>query len=78
MYKILIEIFSLTETYSGKRWTKNEEELIEKIFHVNPYPETEELHQLAKSLNISQKRVQNWFSYRRFKEPTEEVLLQSE
>ena len=46
-------------------------------FHANPYPETEEKRELAKSLNISEKKVNKWFVRRR-NAKRESLLLKGE
>ena len=36
-------------------------EILTKSFEANPYPGIKEKLQLAKSLNMSQKEIENWF-----------------
>ena len=61
-----------------KKWNKREKEKLLEIFNSKVYPEREELCQLAKSLNTSRKRVDNWFSNMRSKKIAEGMLLESE
>ena len=47
-------------------------------FNAKAYPEREELRQLAKSINSSQKAIENWFSYVRYKIAGKGVVFKSE
>ena len=75
--------FFYTETlampFIQKRgWNKCEKEKLLKCFHSKLYPDSEELSQLAKSLNASRRRVENWFTYMRSKKVAEGMSLDSE
>ena len=48
-----------------------------KGFHAKAYPEKEELCQLAKSLNTSQKVIENWFATMRVKNEAERISFKS-
>ena len=47
-------------------------------FQASPFLEKAEKCKLAKSLNISAKKVEEWFKYRRKKMKEKELLLESE
>ena len=51
--------------------------LMEK-FQSNPYLSRKEVCHLALSLNITKKRIENWFNYRRHRKVGEGLLDQSE
>ena len=51
--------------------------LMEK-FQSNPYLSRKEIRHLALSLNITKKRIENWFNYRRHRKVGEGLLDQSE
>ena len=59
-------------------WTENQLEILMEAFQANLYPEIEELHQLAESLNVSNKKVQNWFSGKRRTLAGREMFPESE
>ena len=63
-----------------KHWTENQAEILMKTFKASAYgyPERKELDQLAESLNVSKKRVENWFSHMRFRLAKRGMLPQSE
>ena len=48
-----------------KRPTARQKQILMNTFQAKPYPEIEEKYELAKLLNISKKRVDEWFYNRR-------------
>ena len=58
--------------------TENEVKTLMKSFKANPYPGRKERHQLAKSLNTSQRAIEQWFTYMRRKKSKEGFLKTSE
>ena len=60
------------------QWTENQTETLEKTFQTTVYPEGKEFDQLAKSFNVSRKRIENWFSAKRRKVAREGMLSLSE
>ena len=61
-----------------KSRTENEVKILRKSFKANPYPGRKEKHQLAKSLNTSQRAIERWFRYMREKKLKEGFLNTSE
>ena len=61
-----------------KSWTKCQTEILSKSFQSNVYPARKEILQLAKSLSVSEKRVENWFANKRHKERREGTLAKGE
>ena len=61
-----------------KAWTQSQTEILSKSFQSNVYPARKEILQLAKSLGVSEKRVQNWFGTKRHKERKEGTLAKGE
>ena len=63
-----------------QHWTENQSEMLMKTFQASAYayPERKVLDQLAESLNVSKKRVENWFSHMRCKLAKRGMLPQSE
>ena len=49
----------------SKPWTESQLEILMKTFQANALPKGKELHQLAESLGVSNKKVHNWFSRKR-------------
>ena len=49
-----------------------------KIFEANPYPEREDLSQIAKSIGTNEGRIQRWFNKMRVKRKTARVVHKSE
>ena len=46
--------------------TAYQKQTLWKTFRAKPDPERDEKHQLAKSLNVSEKRIRQWFENRRY------------
>ena len=61
-----------------KRKTEYEVKTLMKSFKANPYPGRKEKHQLAKSLNTSQRAIERWFSHLRIKKSKEGFMKLSE
>ena len=61
-----------------KPLTSNERNALMKSFQANPYPELEEKHQLAKSLNISETWISQWFSMERSKKRKGRLLCEGQ
>ena len=57
--------------------TESQVEILTKSFKANPYPEKNEILQLAKSLNTSKKAINNWFGNMRQKKAKEGMLKKS-
>ena len=55
-----------------KRPTARQKQILMKAFQAKPYPKTEEQYEVAKLLNISNKRVKQWFINRRHFERNKE------
>ena len=47
--------------------TAHQVNTLEKTFQANPYLEINDIHQLARSLNLSEIIIQRWYGKRRFK-----------
>ena len=62
----------------GERLTEYQLQILMERFQVHPYVKEEEQHHLAKSLNISEKKIRKWFSNRRNKEKTKGMLSKGE
>ena len=58
-----------------RRMTQYQTQTLLKMYEENPFLELEERHQLAKSLNISKKRITDWFVQRRKREKRSGMLL---
>ena len=56
-------IFSM----KSKQWTESQTEILMKTFQDSAYayPKRKEIDQLAESLNVSIKQVENWFTTKR-------------
>lgn len=61
---VVIKMPSILEQASKQLTIYQKETLVER-FKANPYLEPGERHQLAKSLNISEKKIAKWFERRR-------------
>ena len=61
---VLIEMPSILEEAS-KRFTIYQKETLEERYQANPYLEQGEKHQLARLLNISERKIAKWFERRR-------------
>ena len=63
-----------------QHWTENQAEILMKTFQASAYayPERKVLDQLAESLNVSKKRVENWFSHTRCRLAKRGMLAKSE
>ena len=49
----------------SKPWTESQLEILMETFQANAHLKGKELHQLAESLSVSEKRVKEWFSGKR-------------
>ena len=56
----------------------NTKDILMKSFEADPYPGKREKLQLAKSLNTSQKTIENWFGNMRARRSKEGILKKSE
>ena len=58
-------IFSKKRTC--KHFTENQKEILMKSFQasVRGYPEMKEIDHLAEKLDVSERKVKNWFTYQR-------------
>ena len=61
---VLTEMPSLLEQRRMRLTIYQKESLVER-FQTNPYLEQGEKHQLARSLNISERKIEKWFDRRR-------------
>ena len=61
-----------------KSITPYQTQMLMKWFQVNPFLENEEKHQLAKSLNISEQRIQDWYRNKRYKRRQKGLLPKGE
>jgi hypothetical protein len=48
-----------------KKFEKDELKLLEDVFAKNHYPKTDEMMQLAKNLNASLSKIENWYKHKR-------------
>ena len=75
-------IFIVTSPVLGarkKQLSESEKHVIMKRFQTNQYPEKEEVFQVAKSLNISERAIRQWLkTYRHRKKRQEATLRQGE
>ena len=55
-----------------------QERVLMESFKADPYPGKQQKHHLARSLNVSQKAIQQWFNHMRQKKSKEGVLKKSE
>ena len=62
----------------GGKVTKYDNQVLMKIFNINPYPQKEEIHQLAKSLVTSEKKIKRWFKNMRYQKKGNRELLKRE
>ena len=62
----------------SKSKTESQVKVLMESFKADPYPQEEEKHQLAKSLNISYGEVVKWFYNIRHRTSKEGTLAQSE
>ena len=53
-----------------------QEKVLMESFQAKHYLENEEIHQLAKSLNISKTRINKWYSNRRYTSKTKGLLAE--
>ena len=59
----------------GRKWkTASQVQILMKSFEANPYPGIKQKRQLAKSLNISQITIENWFGSMRHKKSKQGIL----
>ena len=58
--------------------TSNQTEALMKTFQAKPYLEREEKHQLAKSVNMSERSIAYWFANQRAKSKNDGLLCKSE
>ena len=61
---LIIKRFS-TIGKTRQYFTPYQQQILVKRFQAKPYLEPGEKHQLARSLNTSDKRIRHWFKYRR-------------
>ena len=61
-----------------KKLTPNQNKVLSETFQVKPYLKGEEIHQLAKSVNISRKRLMKWFLDRRYDTKKKGFLCEGE
>ena len=61
-----------------KAWTKSQTDILTKSFQSKVYPARKEILQLAKSLSVSEIRVENWFGTKRHKERRKGTLAKGE
>ena len=61
-----------------KKMTETQTQTLMETFQAKEYPTNEEKYQLAKSLNLTIKKVKNWFNYIRGRKVAKERLNQSE
>ena len=61
-----------------KRMTANQTLILMEKFRAKAYLRREETYELSLSLNISKKRIQNWFSSRRRGKVAHGLLYESE
>ena len=60
------------------KMTANQAQILMKRFQAKPQLEKGEQHQLAKSLNVSEKRIEDWYSNTRFKRRRQGLLPEGE
>ena len=66
------QVVTCKKNFSGpsigneRKFMTSYQEILKKEFENNPFPKTEEQHQLAKSLNVSVNRIRSWYARRRF------------
>ena len=58
--------------------TPNQTQTLLNIFRTKTYLRKEELRQLAMSLNVTKKTIENWFCHRRYRRAGEGLLNKSE
>ena len=58
--------------------TSNQRMVLMKEFKTNPYLKNEQIHQLATSLNVSARRIENWFCYWRFRQRQKGLLVKGD
>ena len=51
-----------------KYLTSYQAQILVRRYEANPYPKREERHQLAQLLNISEERINNWFTQWRLRQ----------
>ena len=61
-----------------KLLTSKQTKVLEEMFQVKPYIKPKDKHQLAKSLNISQISVENWFANKRSRSKKYGLLREGE
>ena len=76
--EILINIFSPALDLRKGKMSPNNVQTLMKIFRINAYPRIEEIYQLAMSLNVTKRKVHNWFCYMRHKTAEEGLLDKGE
>ena len=62
----------------SNKFTKSQTEILMKSFQATAYPKIKEIDQLAKSFNVSKKKIENWFSNKRFQLERKGMFSQSE
>ena len=75
MKKFFKSRMSPTLGKTRKQPTARQKKILMKIFQTKPYPKIEEKYELATLLNISKKRVEDWFNSRRYFERKKEHSL---
>ena len=58
--------------------TSIQEKILMEKFKTNPYLKQEQKHQLARSLNISVKRIESWYRRMRFSQRQKGLLVKGE
>ena len=69
---------SLPLERTWKQLTPNQTKVLLEAFQVKPYLKRQEVHQLAKSVNISCKRLMKWFLDRRYNTQNKGFLCEGE
>ena len=62
----------------SKRLTSYQKNTLKKEFKANPFPKIKKQHQLARSLNVSARRISCWYSWMRFEERKKNFVVQRE
>ena len=61
-----------------ERLTKNQKQVLMKMFQANAYPRKDELCQAATSLTTSKQKIQRWLVQMRMRKRAQGELLESE
>ena len=63
---------------TGRKMTPTQTQTLMKIFRGKTYLSKEEVRQLAMSLNVTKKKIENWFCHMRHRRAGEGLLIKGE